>query len=101
MILGALLTLLERQYRLTNNSFLFLEYLKNVWVTMKTNFGGEPGDEHEIFSLKVIILDCLLVGIVTWGAYQASLTSELAIIKLKLPFWDLETLYQSNFRLVI
>ena len=66
---------------------------------MRINFGGEPGHEHKNLTLKIIFLTCLFAGIIIWGAYQASLTSELSVVKLKLPFNDLESLYDSSYRL--
>ena len=66
---------------------------------MKANFSGEPGYDYENIMLKTILFGCLLAGVIIWGAYQASLTSELSVKKLKLPFIDPETLHQSDFRL--
>ena len=67
-------------------------------LPLKTNFGGEPGVENENVVFNTVLLECLVAGIVVWGAYQASLTSELSIIKLKLPFIDLQTLHESDYK---
>ena len=98
VIIATLLTVLERYFGLFDESFLLHEYLIKIWITIKANFGGEPGYGYENTSLKIILLGCLLAGVVNWGAYQASLTSELSVIKLKLPFNDLESLHKSDFR---
>ena len=98
LFIATFLTILERYFGLTDESFILHEYLIKIWIAIKANFGGEPGYEYENISLKIILLGCLLAGVINWGAYQASLTSELSVIKLKLPFIDLETLHKSNFR---
>ena len=69
-----------------------------ILLPLKTNFGGEPSVENENIVFNTVLLECLIAGIIVWGAYQASLTSELSIIKLKLPFIDLETLYESDYK---
>ena len=89
--IAILLTFFERYFGLSDKSSLLLEYLRNLWITIKANFGGEPGYEYENIILKTILFGCLLAGVIIWGAYQASLTSELSVIKLKLPFIDPET----------
>ena len=99
-IIATFLTFFERHFGLSDKSSLVLEYLRNLWNALKANFGGEPGYEYENVILKTISFGCLLAGVIIWGAYQASLTSELSVIKLKLPFIDPETLYRSDFRLV-
>ena len=101
LIAAIILTALERYFEESNKSFIVLEYAKNVWICIRINFGGEPGHEHKSFTLKIIFLISLIAGIIIWGAYQASLTSELSVVKLKLPFNDLESLYNSDFRLVL
>ena len=74
------------------------DYLKNLWVALKSNFGGEHSSVIKSVIYDIVLFDCLLVGSVVWMAYQASLTSELSVIKLKLPFIDLETLYKSDYK---
>jgi len=100
-LFGAIIvTSIEKHFGKSNDSFIILEYIKNVWIALKIDFGGEPGHEHENLTLKIILFTYLTGGIVIWGAYQASLTSELSVVKIKLPFNDLESLYNSNFRLL-
>ena len=98
LIAAFVLTALERCFEESNKSFIIRDYAKNVWIFITMNFGGEPGCEHKNFTLKIILLNFLIAGIVIWGAYQASLTSELSVVKLKLPFNDLESLHNSDFR---
>ena len=98
LIAAFVLTALERCFEESNKSFIIRDYAKNVWIFIRMNFGGEPGCEHKNFTLKIILLNFLIAGIVIWGAYQASLTSELSVVKLKLPFNDLESLHNSDFR---
>ena len=60
--------------------------------------------EHAVFepaytqAWKIIIFDCLLVGVIMWMAYRASFTSELSVIRLNMPFTDLESLSKTNFK---
>ena len=99
LIAATILTALESYFEESNKSFIVLDYAKNVWICLRINFGGEPGQEHKNLTLKIIFLTCLFAGIIIWGAYQASLTSELSVVKLKLPFNDLESLHDSSYRL--
>jgi hypothetical protein len=46
-----------------------------------------------------VIFTSLLAGTVAWIGYQASLTSELSVAKEKLPFNDLESLSNTDYRL--
>ena len=99
IIIAILLTFFEHYFGLPNKSSFLIEYLRNLWIAIKANFGGEPGYDYEKITLKIILFGCFLAGVIIWGAYQASLTSELSVKKLNLPFIDPETLHKSNFRL--
>jgi hypothetical protein len=46
-----------------------------------------------------VIFTSLLAGTVVWISYRASLTSELSVAKKKLPFNDLESLSNTDYRL--
>ena len=98
LIISAVLTFIEKFYGLKSDTFCISDYLNNFWVAIKSNFGGEHSSSYRNSIYDIILFDCLLVGSVVWMAYQASLTSELSVIKLKLPFIDLETLYRSDFK---
>ena len=98
LITAGFLTCIGQFFSTSDKNYCFREYPKNVWVSIKANFGGEPDLAHDNNVFKIILFSCLLVGVITWGAYQASLTSELSVIKLKLPFIDLETLHESDYK---
>ena len=98
VIIACALTFIETFFGLTNQRFCFADYLKNFWVAIKANVGGEHSSVNTSTIYDIILFDCLLVGSIVWMAYQASLTSELSVIKLKLPFIDLETLYRSDYK---
>ena len=98
LIMAGFLTCIGQFFSKSDQTYCFKEYPKNVWMSVKTNFGGEPVLLHENAVFKIILFSCSLVGVIIWGAYQASLTSELSVIKLKLPFIDLETLYESDYK---
>ena len=100
VIIAGILTFIEKLHGgpTSGKSICFADYLKNLWVALKSNFGGEPSSVIKSVIYDIVLFDCLLVGSVVWMAYQASLTSELSVIKLKLPFIDLETLYKSDYK---
>ena len=100
VIIASTLTFIEKFHGgLTSGKFLcFTDYLKNLCVAIKSNFGGEHSSVIKSVIYDIVLFDCLLFGSVVWMAYQASLTSELSVIKLKLPFIDLETLYKSDYK---
>ena len=98
LIMAGFFTCVGQFFSKSDKTRCFKEYSKNVWVSIKANFGGEIVILQENAVVKIILFSCSLVGVITWGAYQASLTSELSIIKLKLPFIDLETLLKSDYK---
>jgi hypothetical protein len=65
------------------------------------NFGGKPVPSKfdTIQSYRFVIFTSLLAGTVVWISYRASLTSELSEAKKKLPFNDLESLSNTDYRL--
>jgi hypothetical protein len=65
------------------------------------NFGGKPVPSKfdTIQSYRFVIFTSLLAGTVVWISYRASLTSELSAAKKKLPFNDLESLSNTDYRL--
>ena len=99
MIISCFLTSIERKFDVTDQ-FLYMNYLKNVWIAFKANFGGKPSSVHTSSSYKIIIFSCLLVGSIVWIAYRASIISELSVLKVKMPFNSLEDLSKSNYRQV-
>ena len=51
-------------------------------------------------STKIIFIVIFFTGLVVYTAYSASLTSALAVIKIKYPFKDLRTFYdQTNYKI--
>ena len=51
-------------------------------------------------STKIIFIVIFFTGLVVYTAYSASLTSALAVIKIKYPFKDLKTFYeQTNYKI--
>ena len=98
LIMAGFFTCVGQFFNKSDKIFFFKEYSKNVWVSIKANFGGELVLLQENAVVKIVLFSCSLVGVIIWGAYQASLTSELSIIKLKLPFIDLETLLKSDYK---
>ena len=100
VLIASILTLIEKLYggQIIGESLCLANYLKNLWVALKSNLGGEHSSAIKNLIYDIVLFDCLLVGSVVWMAYQASLTSELSVIKLKLPFNDLKTLYKSDYK---
>lgn len=51
-------------------------------------------------STKIIFIVIFFTGLVVYTAYSASLTSALAVIKIKYPFKDLKSFYdQTNYKI--
>ena len=76
-------------------------YWKNLWIAMKANAGGRPCFVHKNPVFQMVLFVCLLAGVIIWIVYRASFTSELSVIKLNLPFNDLESLSKSDFKWVL
>ena len=51
------------------DQFSYVNYLENLWLAFKANFGGKPNSIYEISSYKISIFSCLLVGSIVWMAY--------------------------------
>ena len=100
LITSSFLTILERFFiKSITEKLPIFNFLKNLWVAFKANFGGKPNYSKPANTThKIIMFECLLVGSIIWMAYRASLTSELSVKKLKLPFNNLESLLASDYR---
>ena len=98
MVISLLLTFMEIFFNLTNNKSWFFTYLRNLMISMKANAGGKPSSVKKRESYRIVLFVCLFIGAVVGMAYMASITSKLTVTKLKLPFDDLESLYQTNFK---
>ena len=79
---------------------LLLDFLAWTWSMLAVNFGRKPTKvpEKPRISSYIVLLSMLLSGTIIWMAYRASLTSELSVIKLKLPFDSLESLLTTDYR---
>jgi uncharacterized membrane protein len=75
-----------------------MSFLTNLWIAIKANTGGKPSKFQKNTIHQIVLFDCLLVGSVIWMAYRASFTSELSVTKLKLPFNDLESLSETDYK---
>ena len=73
--------------------------LSKFWTTFSANFGGKPKKFYgkENWPSRILTFSCLSTGVFTFMAYRASITSELAVRQLKLPFDSLESLLESDF----
>ena len=100
LITSSFLTILERFFiKSITEKLPIFNFLKNLWVAFKVNFGGKPNYSVPANTThKIVMFECLLVGSLIWMAYRASLTSELSVKKLKLPFNNLESLLASDYR---
>ena len=97
-VIAFILTGIEKLFGLTNGNCYFIECLKNFWIAMKANAGGKPSSVPKNNAYQIVLFDCLLIGIIIWIIYRAELTSKLSVVKLKMPFNDLESLYKSNYK---
>ena len=76
------------------------QLLTNCWLVFKSYFGGRsseapPGSR---WGARFLFLSIFLTGNVVFIAYRGSITSELAILSLKLPFETLGQLLNSDYR---
>ena len=99
MIISCFLTSIEKTFDV-KDQFSFVNYLENLWLAFKANFGGKPSSIHQSSSYKISIFSCLLVGSIVWIAYRAEIISQLSVLKVKMPFDNLEDLSKSNYRQV-
>ena len=98
MILSIGLTFVDKIFCSKEKEFILMDYLENLWVALKANVGGKPNRIQKNTVYQILLFNCLLVGSVIWMAYRASFTSELSVRKLKLPFYDLESLFKSDYK---
>ena len=99
MIISCFLTSIEKTFDV-KDQFSYMNYLENLWLAFKANFGGKPSSIHQNNSFKISIFYCLLVGNIVWIAYRAEIMSQLSVLKVKKPFDSLEDLSKSNYRQV-
>ena len=99
MIISCFLTSIEKTFDV-KDQFSFVNYLENLWLAFKANFGGKPSSIHQNSSFKISIFYCLLVGSIVWMFYRAEIMSQLSVLKVKKPFDSLEDLSKSNYRQV-
>ena len=89
-------------------SFIMLQFSKLnfgqffgfVWTSFIAYFGGQPSGTtiDGKRSYKTILMVSLLGGLVIWIAFNASLTSKLAVDIKEMPFHDLESFSKTNWR---
>ena len=94
----ALLIIERLHFGSVNWNHFVLKYLENFWVAIKTNLGGKPSSILNINSHTTVMFFSLLGGSIVWMHYRASFTSHLSITKFKLPFNDLESFSQSDYK---
>ncbi len=75
----------------------------NVYVMFVSNFGldmskGGLRDYGIGFSIRALLLSVFITGNVIFMGYRASLTSELSVRRLELPFSDPPGFLESDFR---
>jgi hypothetical protein len=75
-----------------------------LWATLASNLGGNEimgppmGGQIKFTTFRWTLFNCYMVGSVIWMSYQASLTSELSVVKIVDPFFDLHSLYQTDYK---
>ena len=98
-----LIAILKSSIMLRVSSVTFSNTIELIWSSFIVNFGGKPSatsiDNKK--SYKVIVTTSLLMGLVIWIAYRSFLTSELSVVREKLPFEDFEDLAKTNWKLAL
>ena len=103
VVISTALTVVENLLHTTNPAKMcsILNYLKNFWIALKANFGGKSGSIEKSNAHRIVLFNCLLLGSIVWMYYRASFTSHLSIPTWKLPFNDLESLSNSNYKYLV
>lgn len=85
-----------------STKYKFIEMLLIIPNSFAANFGVNLSttQKKDILSHKIILFTSLLCGNIIWMAYQGFLTSELAVVKLLLPFHDMNSLSKTDWRLI-
>ena len=85
-----------------SNKIKIIEMLEYFILSVTANLGHYLSfiKGTKSLSYKIILFISLLSGNILWMAYQGSLTSELANVKLQLPFVDLKSLSESDWKLI-
>ncbi len=83
-------------------SVMLIDYCGWFWTAWAANFGRKPYNNSwtKKASSRTLMLTTLLASNVIWIAYRASITSEFATIQETKPFDSLETLSETNYRLL-
>ncbi len=82
-----------------------LRALHDVWISFASNFAVDMSmDEHSdrndsrLSPVRILLLSVFFTGNVIFMGYRASLTSNLSVRSLRLPFTDLHSLLDTDFR---
>jgi len=72
-------------------------FIGDLWLVFAAYFGGAPQDrvKKEKVALRIMVLSILFTGNIVFQMYRASITSELAVWSIKMPFSDLQGLLES------
>ena len=101
--MSLLIAILKSSIMLRFSSATFSNSIELIWTSFIANFGGKPSatsiDSKK--SYKVTVTTSLLSGLIIWIAYRSFLTSELSVVREKLPFEDLEGLANTNWKLTL
>ncbi len=80
-----------------------LKTFHNIWAAFASNFAVDMSmdeylDVSHLDPIRFLLLTMFLSGNVIFMGYRASLTSNLSVRSLKLPFSDLESLLNTDFK---
>ena len=98
IFISCTLSVIDRLFETGCQRFYLMNFLDNLWLSIKANFGGKSNKIQRTNAHRVVIFNCLLMGSIIWMYYRASFTSHLSIAKLKFPFEDLESLAKSDYK---
>lgn len=78
----------------------FMQVFLHVWLVFSVYFGGKQANPPtaERWGSRFFMLSILMFGTVTFMSYRASLTSELAQWRRKLPFSNLGEFLDSDYK---
>ena len=79
---------------------IFIDTIAFFWTSFIVYFGGKPTNTSidSKRPYKILIFSSLLGGVIIWIYFRSRLTAELAVVLKKLPFNDMESFSETDWR---
>ena len=89
---------------LTQRSFQkgkFIDMVIFIWTSFTANLGGKPNANPSLDlrkSYRIVVFTSLMCGTAVWIFYRAQMNAVLSIRSKSLPFTDLESIAETDWR---